>query len=32
MAWLAQSEGAFSVYVLQVFNCYCSPQTLAKGA
>ena len=25
MAWLAQSERAFSVCVLQVCNCYCSP-------
>ena len=32
MAWLAQSERAFSVYMLQVCKWYCSPQTLGEGA
>ena len=29
IAWLAQSDRALSVYVLQVCDCYCSPQALA---
>ena len=34
MAWLAQSERAFAVFMLQAGNvcCYYSLQTLVKGA